>query len=192
MSRKYQSVLWSTMSGKPLNSFLDSRIATHGSAVGLWHLVLQDRHFVFAEEMDARDALESEKRAVQRFFIHDAQGRATETPVRVWLARPTPKLRDGASGRTYRGEEAGEYWLSDHPRGWSAALYQRTQEMERGRDTERRKQFDTAVAEAQATFAAKGPLWTDTWEGLLSKAAWEYGLAHGLLERRGGEVRWIS
>lgn len=121
--------LFTTHEGITLSAGLDRIAAQRGGAVGVWHVITPYEQLVVGDEQTARAAAAAFLRSYRR---HERLAYGTARAVR--RTYPTPKLRDGASGRSYRSRAAGMHW--DAGSGW-VRLYQRTEEMERGRAAER-------------------------------------------------------
>lgn len=124
--------LFSCQSGKTLYHSLDAYAAQHGSAVGVWHVITQENHWVFESEADAR-ALVARLIVGSRWLSRNETGSALRSVRRLC---PPRHIRD--SGRSYRGKSAGQQWDCDSHTGW-IRLYQRTEQMEHGRAAERIK-----------------------------------------------------
>lgn len=124
------SALYTTRSGRTLGAALDEIARERGSAVGVWHVVMPDDQLIFAAERQARRAVAGYLLCARRIErLTHGSGRV------VHRLNPAPKLRDGASGRSYRRRAAGITWSV--PRGCGyVRIYERTQEMERGRAAE--------------------------------------------------------
>jgi hypothetical protein len=120
--------LFSCTSGKSLNESLDAYAARHGSTVGIWHVVCRSNHWAFEHIDDAR-AMVARILLNARWSGRNLDGTARRAVRRV---HPPRHIRDGASGRSYRGKSAGAQWDCDSTQDW-VRLYQRTEEMERGR-----------------------------------------------------------
>lgn len=124
--------LFSCTSGKSLNASLDAYAARHGSAIGVWHVVCRDNHWAFENAADARTMV-AQILVNARWSGRNLEGTARKAVRRI---HPPRHIRDGASGRSYRGKSAGAQWDCDSTQDW-VRLYQRTEEMERGRKATR-------------------------------------------------------
>lgn len=117
--------LWSCNHRISLAAFLNSYAATHGSAAGLWHVIVRENQWVFATEQEARSATAYLLRSARWCAANEFQSRR----IAVRRLHPPRKIRVGE--RSYRGYAAGAQW-DVWNRGW-LRLFQRTEEMERGR-----------------------------------------------------------
>lgn len=117
--------LYTTASGRTIGSALDGIAQQHGSAAGVWHVVTPDDQLIFWDEGQARCAVAAYLRSarnIERLICGTARS--------VGRLHPVPRLR--ASGRSYRKRAAGMTWSVPGGCGY-IRLYQRTEEMERGR-----------------------------------------------------------
>lgn len=128
------AALFSTRDGITLNAALDKISAERGNAVGLWHVLVHNEQLVFAGEAQARAAVAAYLRAAR-------ESHRLESGTRRGARRlhPPAKLRDGASGRSYRGPAAGMHWETDTLSVRYVRLYRRTEQMEHGRRAEQER-----------------------------------------------------